>query len=111
HRREDGGLLRVFLAERRASVDVPVERGLQVSSRRILRGIQGDGINPGDRVMPVGGVIDLAEAAAESYLRLRSEVQAAKNQDSVGFQRVQDGRPIESSEATPVRSRPQTSAP
>ena len=47
---------------------------------------------PGDGVVAVGGVVDLAEAAAERDLGLRVEVQTAEDQNPVVFQRVEDGR-------------------
>ena len=52
HGGQHGGLLRVFVVHRRAAVDVPVERGAQVSRRRILRRVKGDRV---DRRIRGGG--------------------------------------------------------
>ena len=46
---------------------------------------------PGDRVMTVGGVVDVAEAAAERDLGLGVKPQPAKDQNTVVLQRIQDG--------------------
>ena len=88
--RQHGGLLRALVAQGCAAVDMPVEGRLQVCGRGILGLVQGDRVNPGDGVVTVGGMIDLAEPAAEGDLGLRVEVQAAKDQNPVVFQRIQD---------------------
>src|ERR1700716_47015 len=66
--RKYGGLLRAVVPGGRAAVDVPVERRFQIRRRGVLRFIQRDGVNAGDRVVTVGGVIDLAKATAERDL-------------------------------------------
>src|ERR1700757_1637970 len=88
HRRQDGGFLRALVTEWGAAVDMPVERRSQVGRRGVLRGVQRDRVNARDGMMTVGGVIDLAEAAAESNLRLGIKSQTTKDQDSVVLQRL-----------------------
>ena len=40
-------------------------------------------------MVPVGGVVDLAEPSAERHLRLRVEIEAGKHQHAVVFERVE----------------------
>jgi hypothetical protein len=87
---EHRGLLRRLAVQRRATVHVPLERGLEVVGRRVLRLVERDPVDARDRVV-TRLVVDLAEPAGERDLALRVEVQATEDQDAVPLQRLEHG--------------------
>jgi hypothetical protein len=74
-----------------ASVNVPMKRPVQVTSRRILRCVQGHSIDARYR-MVAGCIVNIAPLRTQLDLHLRLKVKVTKHQDAIDADSVEDFR-------------------
>ena len=90
---------------------MPVERGPQIVRRGVLRLVQGDRVDAGDRMMSVGGVVDSPNPRQNATCACGIQAEPRKHQHAVVFERLEDRGTQRFVACQPVEVSTETSAP